>query len=147
MTFLILLIYFGGAQGYFGSFGEPLLLVHDYVLLALICLVCGLQNGAITTVSKAVVRTTHLTGLTTDLGIGLVRVFYKKSIKGGVGDEGLANLMRLGIILSFGIGSAGAGLIFLKNGYKGFLAPAVTSGVLFLICLYYQRIRRIDSAH
>lgn len=39
----------------------------------------GLQNSYVTKVSDAVVRTTHLTGLFTDLGIELSYLFFKKS--------------------------------------------------------------------
>ena len=36
----------------------------------------GLQNSLVTTISKAAVRTTHLTGLFTDLGIELSQLFF-----------------------------------------------------------------------
>ena len=58
-----------GILGYFGNFGEPLMMSRDYLLLILLCLICGIQNGTITTVSKSVIRTTHLTGITTDLAL------------------------------------------------------------------------------
>jgi len=38
----------------------------------------GLQNSLVTTISNAVVRTTHLTGLFTDLGIELSQLFFFK---------------------------------------------------------------------
>ena len=38
----------------------------------------GLQNSYVTKVSDAIVRTTHLTGLFTDLGIELSYLFFKK---------------------------------------------------------------------
>ena len=59
-----------GVFGYFGAFGEALEFGRDYSLLILLCLICGIQNGTVTTVSKSVIRTTHLTGITTDLGLG-----------------------------------------------------------------------------
>ncbi len=37
--------------------------------LCLLALSCGLQNGMVATYSKAIVRTSHLTGLLTDFGI------------------------------------------------------------------------------
>ncbi|WP_409222026.1 DUF1275 family protein [Cellulophaga lytica] len=39
----------------------------------------GLQNSFVTKISNAVVRTTHLTGLFTDLGIELSQLFFSKS--------------------------------------------------------------------
>jgi uncharacterized membrane protein YoaK (UPF0700 family) len=38
----------------------------------------GLQNSLVTTISNATVRTTHLTGLFTDLGIELSQLFFYK---------------------------------------------------------------------
>lgn len=38
----------------------------------------GLQNSLVTSISNAVVRTTHLTGLFTDLGIELSQLFFYK---------------------------------------------------------------------
>ncbi|MEY4427343.1 MAG: hypothetical protein RLZZ182_32, partial [Pseudomonadota bacterium] len=42
----------------------------------LLCFLMGLQNAMITKVSKAEIRTTHLTGVVTDLGIELGRMLY-----------------------------------------------------------------------
>jgi uncharacterized membrane protein YoaK (UPF0700 family) len=42
----------------------------------LLCFIMGLQNAIITKISKAVIRTTHLTGLITDISIELGRLFY-----------------------------------------------------------------------
>lgn len=42
---------------------------------ALLCVAMGMQNGLVTRLSGAVVRTTHLTGVITDLGIEAARWF------------------------------------------------------------------------
>ncbi|MFM0209518.1 YoaK family protein [Paraburkholderia sediminicola] len=42
----------------------------------LLCFVMGLQNAIITKISKAEIRTTHVTGLVTDIGIELGKLFY-----------------------------------------------------------------------
>lgn len=56
--------------------------IEDYrILLAMLLLFAmGLQNALVTYVSQSVVRTTHLTGIFTDLGIELSQLlFYKKA--------------------------------------------------------------------
>jgi uncharacterized membrane protein YoaK (UPF0700 family) len=136
--FLILVILLGGLLGFFGQFGSPLEDTANFSLVILLCLVCGIQNGTITTVSRSVVRTTHLTGITTDLGIGLVRYLHRRQISEGVFDESKAILMRLGIILWFGLGSVVGAFSFRSLEYWGFAIPLVTSGGLFLVMLYYQ---------
>jgi uncharacterized membrane protein YoaK (UPF0700 family) len=138
MLILILISVIGGFNGVFGTFGEPSVHFHDYVLLALLCLVCGMQNGTITSVSKSVVRTTHLTRIATDLGIGIFRVLYQNRLSGPIDEEIKANLMRVGIISFFILGSVVGALVFSVNGYQGFLVPAFITGTLFLITFYFQ---------
>ncbi|QHN02406.1 DUF1275 domain-containing protein [Granulicella sp. WH15] len=43
----------------------------------LLCLTMGLQNAIITKLSNAVIRTTHLTGMVTDIGIALGRLAFR----------------------------------------------------------------------
>jgi uncharacterized membrane protein YoaK (UPF0700 family) len=42
----------------------------------LLCFIMGLQNALITKISRAEIRTTHLTGMVTDIGIELGKLFY-----------------------------------------------------------------------
>lgn len=131
-----------GMLGYFGKFGEPFQPLRDYSLLILLCFTCGIQNGTITSVSKSVVRTTHLTGVTTDLGLGIVRFLNRNKIKGGIGNEIHANYMRMGIIFFFGFGSVVGGFVFRRLQYAGFFVPVLTSGLLFGGMLYFHSINR-----
>ena len=138
---LLLFVVIGGFNGFFGTFGEPLESTGDYTLLVVLCLVCGIQNGTITVVSKSVVRTTHLTGITTDLGIGLARLLNRKNLAHQIHGEGRANLVRVGIILSFGFGSVVGAWLFSGFAYRGFLFPMGISGLLFLVSFYLQVLR------
>jgi uncharacterized membrane protein YoaK (UPF0700 family) len=63
----------------FGLMGANLhlwteLLVPGTVLL--LCFIMGLQNAVVTKISNAEIRTTHMTGVVTDLGIELGRLLY-----------------------------------------------------------------------
>jgi uncharacterized membrane protein YoaK (UPF0700 family) len=53
-------------------------LVHDYpdLLAFSLLFAMGLQNSFVTTISNSSVRTTHLTGLFTDLGIEISQLFF-----------------------------------------------------------------------
>lgn len=138
---LTLIVLFGGFTGVFGKFGEPLALKRDYLLLILLCLICGIQNGTITTVSRSVIRTTHLTGITTDLGIGFVRLLNRGKLGDTSPDVPRATMMRLGIIAFFGLGSVVGGYAFKHHGYAGFALPVFTSGALFALMMYFQVIK------
>lgn len=144
--FLILAIFLLGISGYFGKFGEQIRSGRDYGLLIALCLVCGVQNGTITTVSKSVIRTTHLTGITTDLGIGIIRFLNRHKLGKEVVDEGKANFMRIGIISFFTLGSLVGALAYSNYGYEGFVIPVTTSGLLFIMMLYHQFFKTVKTA-
>lgn len=59
-------------------FGNYLILENPNVLAFSLLFAMGLQNSLVTTISNATVRTTHLTGLFTDLGIELSQLFFYK---------------------------------------------------------------------
>lgn len=115
----------GGQLTHFASFGGMIQLKQVYILLSLLCLACGLQNGAITSSSGSSIRTTHLTGLTTDLGLGLARLVTFQHEATEFKKEAYANQLRSGSIIAFVLGSALGAWIFIRFGYRGFLFPAL----------------------
>ncbi len=146
----VLIIYVAGIRGYYGQFGQSVNESRDYALLALLCLVCGLQNGTITSVSKSVVRTTHLTGITTDLGIGIARLLNKNKLshhQHSIDNDIKANYMRLGIILFFVFGSVVGAFAFHLLGFSAFAIPVLTSGGLTGSMIYYQLYKRHKQLH
>lgn len=134
---LTLVVFIGGVGGFFGEFGN-VSEGSSYNLLLLLCLICGIQNGTISIVSRSVVRTTHLTGITTDLGLGLIRMLYSSRAQINEFEEKRATLMRLGIILFFILGSALGALIFSHFGFWGFVIPMSIAGALFYLMIYFH---------
>lgn len=63
----------------FGLLGRGLL-QHELITVSintmLLCYLMGLQNALITKISNAEIRTTHVTGLVTDIGIELGKLLY-----------------------------------------------------------------------
>jgi uncharacterized membrane protein YoaK (UPF0700 family) len=98
-----------------------------------------LQNAALTSATGATIRTTHLTGITTDLGIGLIRAASLDDSDQRRRWEVKANFLRLGTITSFMIGSAVGADLYLVYGYAGFILPA-------MIALYAMLIAYFDGA-
>lgn len=142
MAGILLLVTSLGISGVFGAFGSPLEISKDFFLLAMLCLASGMQNASVTSASGAVLRTTHLTGLTTDLGIGLVTGFFesnpeKKEI------EARKNKIRIGLMLSFIFGSMLGALSFSNFQYWGFLLPTLISLSFFLLA--FSRRNRIKT--
>jgi uncharacterized membrane protein YoaK (UPF0700 family) len=123
ITILLIASAVFGTLGNFGEFGETHLKI-DYTLLALLSLSSGLLNAAISVASGHSVRVTHMTGNTTDLGIGIIRL--RSLTKGGLGYENelRAVSLRLGILVFFTLGSAVGAYVLLQLHYLGFLLPA-----------------------
>lgn len=124
ISFCLLMASLGGHWGWFGVFGGEINLGQDYLLLALLCGASGLQNAAITTSTGAVVRTTHLTGITTDLGIGVMRLFLPHQDQARRTREIRINILRVITIMAFMLGSCVGAFLFLEYQYLAFLLPA-----------------------
>lgn len=123
VSLLIGFVALGGTFDFFGTFGEPSNIKHDFLLLACLCGACGLQNAAISSASGATIRTTHLTGLTTDLGLGLIRAEVHKLSVADKKIERRSNFLRVATIFSFTLGSVIGALIYTQFKYQGFLFP------------------------
>ena len=121
----LLLSAVAGVWGWWGEFGHTLVISRDYFLLALLCMASGLQNAALTSSSGSTLRTTHLTGATTDLGISLVR-WQGLPVKDPrrQTERRLASL-RLGSIIAFMMGSMVGALVYIHWQYAGFFLPAL----------------------
>lgn len=142
----LLLCALGGYVGWFGSFGEPLLLSRDYVLLCLLVLAAGMQNSAVTSASSATVRTSHLTGVSTDIGIGLIRAAtMKQHHSDDYFRESFLLWTRIGIVAFFILGSVAGVLAFFEYGYLGFLLPGLLSMVESFVSWKYRHL--FESRH
>ncbi len=63
----------------FGVIGAQISMIQGLFVSAtvmLLCFIMGLQNAVISKVSKSEIRTTHVTGLVTDIGIELGKLMY-----------------------------------------------------------------------
>jgi uncharacterized membrane protein YoaK (UPF0700 family) len=109
----------------FGLLGANLnVLIEVFVptTVLLLCFIMGLQNAIMTKVSRAEIRTTHMTGVVTDIGIELGRLFYWNKSKYIPPDENVrANRQKLKIYLSifsaFLMGGIFGALAFKEVGY------------------------------
>ncbi len=131
--------------GLFGaaiSFMTPVFLPLTVVLL---CFIMGLQNAVITKISHATIRTTHVTGLVTDLGIELGKLLYVNRQPGVV--PVLANRSRLRVhgqlIACFFMGGL-AGALGFKH--LGFISTVPLAALLLLLVMRpalddWQRLR------
>ncbi len=95
--------------------------------VVVLCFLMGLQNAVITKVSRAEIRTTHVTGLVTDLGIELGKLVYVNRTPSDA--PVLANRIRLKVhlllITSFFCGAVSGAVGFKHFGYAATIPLAI----------------------
>lgn len=97
--------------------------------LACLCFIMGMQNATITKISRARIRTTHATGMITDIGIEIGRVIFTIVWRGTGVQPDYAKLMLLGRLVFAFLGGGILGAV----GYAKFGFPF--SSVLSVILL------------
>lgn len=113
-------------------FGGYMVNYHPNFIAISLLLAMGMQNALVTKISNAIVRTTHLTGLFTDLGIEVSQLFFSPT------ETNRKKLLetiklRLRIILFFFFGGVTAGIVY---NYFGIVSLIIPSTLLILGLLY-----------
>jgi len=124
----------------FGSFGARINELHSLLAPATVILLCftmGLQNAVITKISRAEIRTTHVTGLVTDLGIEFGKLVYTNRTERPGQEPVRADRERLRVLsfllLSFFVGGVLGTVGFQKFGYVATVPLAALLGALALV--------------
>jgi uncharacterized membrane protein YoaK (UPF0700 family) len=119
-----------------GFWGNAFLRNNPDIIAFSLLFAMGLQNSLVTTISSSRVRTTHLTGLFTDLGIELSQLFF---YRGKQQKQQLVSSMklRMTIILFFFSGGIAGGILFSKIRFYAF----VLAGILLIAGLIYDHIK------
>ncbi len=101
----------------------------------LAAMACGLQNALATNYSGAVIRTTHITGIITDLGLAAGAALRRDQV-----DRRRVGLYVL-LAASFVTGSVLGGLGYLIFGFNVLLFPATLTGVCGIGYAFYRHYR------
>lgn len=126
-----LLLGFGILGNHFQSQRWPLV----SLIILLLCFTMGLQNAIITKISKAEIRTTHVTGLVTDIGIEFGKMLFRNR-SFSYPEEPLvrADMKKLWLLVSlvslFFIGGLAGGLGFKYIGFASTFPMATVLVVL-----------------
>lgn len=118
-----------------GNFGE---IDYPDLMVCSLLFAMGLQNSFVTKISNAVVRTTHFTGLFTDLGIELSQLFFPKSHPNRKKLKSTIKL-RLYIICFFFSGGLVGGFLYSKLDLK--LNTLILGALILLISLFFDDLR------
>ena len=140
----VALLVFGVAGSSIDHFA-PLFIPLTVLLL---CFIMGLQNAVITKISRAEIRTTHVTGLVTDIGIELGKLLYINPRDAA--DPVLANRRKLRIhtllVCCFFIGGLAGALGFKYVGFGSTVPLAVGLWLLALRPFLRDLREHVDGA-
>ncbi len=117
-------------------FGQLLISKNPNLLAFSLLFAMGLQNSLVTKISNSTVRTTHLTGLFTDLGIELSQLFFYKQKEQK--DKLLSSIkLRMTIISFFFVGGIVGGVFY--SSFK--LYVLAFAGTTLIIGLIYDNLK------
>ena len=114
----------------------PFLRRHSSIGDYLASCACGLQNGMVSTYSGAVLRTSHVSGIITDLGI-----YFGQTLRGLNVDRRRMQLCLLLLGAFFG-GSMGGALGYAYFSYETLYFPAALTGCVGIAYSLYLHWRR-----
>lgn len=128
------------AVGTYGSFFYKETLTETEVLLSLMLFAMGLQNGLTASISNFAVKTTHLTGTTTDLGI-LFSMFTRKEFRQNKELIGKAKLL-LSIAAGYLLGAVASGFTYMFMGFGLFYVVSLFLVVVIFYDFYKLKFTR-----
>jgi uncharacterized membrane protein YoaK (UPF0700 family) len=124
----------------FGVLGKNMEHIHWLFVpltVSLLCFVMGLQNAIITKLSNAEIRTTHVTGMVTDIGIELGKLFYWNTARDDPArPRVLANRGKIKMLAAL-VGSFFLGGVIGAVGFKqvGFISTLPLALILVILAL------------
>jgi len=112
-----------GHAGVFGAFGASVEQPSDFLLLSLLSFAMGLQNASVASSTGLAVRTTHVTGPATDLGVQLASAWISRDEARRTALQGA--MLRAGKIIAFALGGAFMVPVVRAGEYLAFLVPGM----------------------
>lgn len=135
---LLLLVF-----GVMGAHMQQHVALYVSLTVLLLCFMMGLQNAIITKVSNAEIRTTHVTGIVTDIGIGIGRLLYGPGREPGPEGAQLNHerlRLHLALVSMFFVGALLGAFGFKYLGFQAVLPLAVLL-LLFSVLPVLEDIR------
>jgi len=141
---ILVMVAMAGSVGIFGPFGQTVEEPADFALLSLLGFAMGLQNAAVATTTGLAIRTTHMTGPATDLGVHLATSLFAEGEARRAALRGAA--LRAGKITAFVLGAVAMVPVAHAGGYLAFLVPAAIVLIAAALSFVPSRVRRLAPA-
>ena len=113
-------------------------------IIFLLSFCCGAQNSTCSLATNGFLKPTHMTGLSTSVGIDIAKYFSKMFGKGKLTatkvekDAITKNYLRIAILFSFISVGVIASFIFSKNAHYGFIFPFLSAACFWCMSLIYE---------
>lgn len=133
------------AVGIYGQFYYQKTLDETEALVALMLFATGLQNGLTASISNFSVKTTHLTGTTTDLGI-LFSMFTQKKFRKNPELIGKAKLL-MSIMIAYVMGAVFSGLTYYHLEFRVFYVISVCLLIVIGYDFYKINLRHFNTQY
>lgn len=133
------------AVGFYGQFFYEKTLQETEALVALMLFATGLQNGLTASISNFSVKTTHLTGTTTDLGI-LASMFTQKKFRKNPELIARAKLL-MSIMAAYVLGAIFSGLTYYSLEFRVFYVISICLLVVIGYDFYKINLRHFQTEY
>lgn len=120
----------------------------ELIIVGLLCLACGLKNSLMAWSTWGKIRVTHLTGLSTDIGLNLPRLFNRKWKSIRFDERRTVNVIRILMFLSFSAGAMLCAFLFPWLQHASLLVIVGVSGMMTLYSFFarlelHRRVRQL----
>jgi len=108
---------------------------YEFTIISMLCLICGLKNGLVTWATFGKIRVTHLTGLSTDIGLNFKSMLKGKDNFSRMREKPIVNWIRILVLACFTIGAIVSAILIPLVGFSGFLVVFLISSLMTYISI------------
>jgi uncharacterized membrane protein YoaK (UPF0700 family) len=119
----------------------------EFVIIGLLCLICGLKNSLVTWTTHGKIRISHLTGLSTDIGLHFLRSIGKGNPRASMTEAPRVNFIRIATFFSFSTGAFMSAVLFPRFGFHVFFFVLAISIFMTALAIHDRRAHRAKANH
>jgi uncharacterized membrane protein YoaK (UPF0700 family) len=121
---ILVVVAIAGSFGKLGAFGGSVETAHDFALLAVLSFAMGMQNAAVATSTGMAIRTTHMTGPTTDMAVAFGTLLSSDATEEERAKAKQSVFLRGTKLVSFILGGVAMAFLAPRVTWLAFLVPA-----------------------
>jgi uncharacterized membrane protein YoaK (UPF0700 family) len=118
----------------------------EFAIIGLLCLICGLKNSLVTWTTYGKIRVTHLTGISTDIGLHLMSMINPSYKTIRLKENKMINVHRIATLISFSLGAFISAILFPRFGYKAFYIVFGISLFMTILSIQFRKKSLLASA-